>query len=134
MGAGHLVSVTYTGMPMYEKYVRFYFNDIISIVYGPTARQGVYYGIIAFFWISIMLIFALIEYRPLFLWGGAICTILALVLCVINYTKGERCRFFIRTAVQDVEIPAIGTMHQARDVMALLAPMIQDAQQKSRRI
>ncbi|PTX94759.1 hypothetical protein DB346_22380 [Verrucomicrobia bacterium LW23] len=130
LGPGHLVSVTYSGMPLYERYHRFYFSDIASITYGPTRRQTFYFLVLAVVWFSILALFAVLAPPLAFQIAAAITTFMCGVAAVINYIKGERCRFVIRTAVQTAEIPAVSTMARAEIVAARIIPLIQSAQGK----
>src|ERR1043165_3313161 len=117
LGEGHIVSVTFSGLPVYQRYHRFYFRDISSISYGSTQRQAIYFIIIALVWIFFLAIIAFVSDPMTFNVSAGLISAVGIALCVWNYVKGERCRFFVSTAVQTFEIPSVSTMARAHRVM-----------------
>jgi hypothetical protein len=124
LGKDHLLRVQNSAYT--EDYRRFYFRDIQSIVIGiNTRRERLCAGFViaALF----LLLFAF--------WKGGYWSVFFMILAslfllnaLINWRRGPTCTCRIHTAASREELPSIGRLKNAMQVIAILKPLIAESQ------
>lgn len=127
-GKDHLLLMYSNGMS--EDYKRFYYKDILGIVITKTRKAAVAFSII----LSLFLITSFFSWKiwshdqePASAFLGTIAFVfLAFLLSLI--IKGPSCECRIITAVQNENLKAVTLIRQAKKLMAILKPIILEAQ------
>lgn len=109
-----------------EQYKRFYYRDIQAILIRPTNRTRNYN-------IAFALVIAAFMLAGLAIGGGGIVffgllALVAAVIMIVNSAKGPCCSCHLRTAVQTEELPSLSRLYNAEKAVALLRPLIEQAQ------
>ncbi len=128
LGRDHLLSVESKGF--HERYRRFYFRDIQLVAIRGTSRRATLNWILA----GSLLLFLLLTIAS-FRSGGRFLEVITLIAdvfiatpLVINNILGPSCDVYVRTAVQEVRVPALGRLRSARKTLNLIRPLIETAQ------
>ena len=128
LGRDHLLSVESKGF--HERYRRFYFRDIQLFAIRGTSRRATINWILA----GALLLFLLLTVGS-FRSGGRFLEVITLIADVIvatplliNNILGPSCDVYIRTAVQEVRVPALGRLRSARKTLDVIRPLIESAQ------
>lgn len=127
-GKDHLLLMYSNGMS--EDYKRFYYKDILGIVITKTRKAAVTSSII----LSLFLLTSFFSWK---IWahnqepasaflGVTAFVFLAFLLSLI--IKGPSCECRIITAVQNENLKAVTLIRQAKKLMAILKPIILEAQ------
>lgn len=122
----HLLSVE--NMAGIERYRRFYYRDIQSIVLWESPRRWIYAAILGLIGIFVLLL-ALIPMAwfvnlPLLIVAGSF-----IVPAVMQVTRGPSCNCKITTPVQSVRVPGISRLNTGMQVIQALQPRIEAAQE-----
>jgi len=129
IGRDHLLSVDSPGFQ--ERYRRFYFRDIQSIAIRGTNRRSTLNWILS----GALLLFLLLTISAFsstsrFL---EVITIIAdvsiAIPLLVNNILGTACDVYIRTAVQESRLPALGRIRRARKILDRIRPFIASAQE-----
>ncbi len=127
IGEGHILSVE--DHFFFQRYRRFYFKDIQAVWVQNTPAAALW----AIFWIVCALPFLFLAFSfP----GGArtisgIATAFCLAMLLVNHQRGQSCSVYIQTAVQTRKIAALKRRKRAEDVLEILRPWIQMAQEEA---
>ena len=140
-GGDHLLYIKGSGflLPFSEEYKRFRYGDIQTLVISRTA--GLWLGALGYLaglalvgTIGFSLLFSrdpddvallvttLAIPLPLF--------ILLLLLLVRHVLLGPRCRLDIQTALKTERLAAVSRLHQGKETIARLTPLIRESQEK----
>lgn len=140
-GGDHLLYIKGSGflLPFTEEYKRFRYGDIQTLVI--SRRAGLWLGTLGYLTGLVLvggIAFGLLFTRdpddvallvttlgvplPLF--------ILLLLLLVRHVILGPRCRLDIQTALKTERLVAVSRLHQGKETIARLAPLIRQAQER----
>jgi hypothetical protein len=125
LGPDHLLCVETEGYT--ESYKRFYFHDIQAITLRKTSRMlvlAVVTGLLAGLFSFVALIVDAVEAR----WGFGILAGICALPFLLNFFYGPTCACRLQTAVQTEDMPSMGRVRRARNVIARLRPLIAGAQ------
>lgn len=120
LGDDHLLLQTWQGFS--EDNARFYLRDIQALVAHRTGDGKVVNAI------YVTLLLGSFLFIGLSRWLTSPGIVIFAALLVLSIAGGPTCHFYVRTAVNQRRLPAVGRMRQARRVMRELAPLIQQAQ------
>jgi hypothetical protein len=124
LGSDHLLSVqnhNYT-----ESYRRFYFKDIQALLIRPS-RQG-------YFWTALFLLgvggaaLLMTNEEAAAKGFGLGFGLFFLLLLIIHWWKGSTCHSYLKTAVSQEELPALGRRPTATRVIQKIYPLIEASQ------
>jgi len=129
LGEDHLLNVDFTVAS--EEYKRFYFHDIEAFVIRRTGTRQM--------WNWIFGVLLALTAGPFFaVWrsqgeGGFMIAAIAFaafwgLFILVNSLRGATCQTHIRTAVQLEQLPSLGRLPVARQVLARIQPLIVAAQ------
>jgi hypothetical protein len=124
LGGDHLLCVDSSGYA--EEYRRFYYADIQAVLVRKTQRGGIWTMV----WSILTVVPALIALGLTgagadILWSFAGFGLLCLL---VNISRGPTCVAHLRTAVHLEELPSLHRLRVARNVLALLRPLVEQAQ------
>jgi hypothetical protein len=133
LGPDHLLSVDRIWVN--EEFKRFYFRDIQGIIVQQTRMRRAW--ALTFLSLAIIceFILFLIAYanKPRTLEGwiiaGGIIAGVWIIPILVNWLRGPTCKCNVVTAVQSEVLPALNRVPKARRILAILNPLIRDAQQ-----
>jgi len=131
LGENHLLLST--GAGFHEEYKRFPFADIQALIIRQTRRRDFINILFALCILGSVLIgtigFSLsTEWIWVSVWGTL--AGIFLVFLAINHLLGEGCQFIIQTAVQKQRVSFVNRVREARRLLRILRPMIQEAQRQ----
>jgi len=131
LGPDHLLSVDRVWFT--EEYKRFYFRDIQLITVEQTRTALLINYILAMCAAGTALLFWLLSTNDptssrVYLIIGGILTGIFLIALAINLARGPSCVCRLKTAVQTELLPALGRTGSARRTLAIIKPLIEQAQ------
>jgi hypothetical protein len=125
LGEDHLLFVESSGYT--EKYKRFYFRDIQTLMVQHTPIGHTLNILFAIFLVLTMIFGLLAQNTGWRIFFFIFVGIFGLAL-VINLFKGQTCNCFLRTAVQIEELPPLRRVRRAQKIFARIHPLIAAAQ------
>jgi len=121
-GQDHILSVNSQGIT--EDYKRFYFRDIKAIIIRKTSTHEIMTAIYSILFLIILAI-AIKEKTSIFFW---VLLGIPAVLLVLELFLKATCVCHLLTAVQREELPSLRRIKNARKVIQILKPLIENAQ------
>lgn len=112
-----------------EEFKRFYLRDIQAITIRKTNNAFIWSGV----WLTVALFFALLSLavqEPTALWTLRSIAGFFLLCAIVCFAPGASCIAEIKTAVHTEELSSLKRLRKARKVLALLRPLIEQAQGK----
>ncbi|MCX5770494.1 MAG: hypothetical protein NTZ09_09520 [Candidatus Hydrogenedentes bacterium] len=112
-----------------EQYRRLFFKDIQAVTVARTDTwkdYNIILGVLIAGCLAIVFI-ATSDWSMRAAWGISLCIVPVLVVA-FNLAKGPTCACYFHTAVQSERIGALSRLRKAGTVLALLAPMLEQAQ------
>ena len=125
LGADHLLFIDSNGYA--ETYKRFHFRDVQTLTLQRSGSFSTVNAVLGTF-LTLLVPLGLLTPEPelkivFFSLAG-----LLVVLTVVNVLRGPTCRCYLRTAVQEEELPPLRRIRKAEKIFARLRPLIAAAQ------